>query len=153
MTAVLFVVFGVAIPVIATLKAGGSPKAWAVWGFWATAHILIVAVGLQLLMVFLMGAIWIALVRRQPHLDQTRRGLLVGCLIVALPATFSGWVPLPSVWLRNPTAQLGFATTVAALIVIVLNYLGVLFPRLIVPGLKQGQLIPPLDDTDPEPVR
>ena len=32
-------------------------------------------------------------------------------------------------------------------------YLGVLLPRLIVPGLKQGQLIPPLGDTDPEPVR
>jgi hypothetical protein len=32
-------------------------------------------------------------------------------------------------------------------------YLGVLIPRLVVLGLKQGQLIPPLGETDPEPVR
>jgi hypothetical protein len=147
-TAIVFEAFGVSIPMIAALKGGGSPTAWAVWGFWTTLRALSLVAGMQLPVVFLTGIIWIALVRRQPQLDQARRGLLLGCLIVSLPATLSTLVPEPSVWLPNPTAKPNISTIVAALIIIVLSYLGVLLPRLIVPGLKQGQLIPTLGETD-----
>jgi hypothetical protein len=142
-TAIVFEAFGVSIPVIAALIGGGSLKAWAVWGFWTTLQALVLVVSMQLPLVFLMGIIWIALVRRQPHLDQARRGLLLGCLIVSLPATLIAGMPKSFAWLPNPTAKPSVSTTVAVLIVVVLSYLGVLLPRLIVPGLKQGQLIPP----------
>ena len=144
--------FGVSLPVIGALIGRGPATAWAVWGFWTTLQALIV-VALQLPVVFLMGIVWIALVRRQPHLDRTRRGFLLRCLIVSLPATMSAWTPEAFGWVPNPTAKPDISTTVAALIAIVLSYLGVLLPRLIVPGLKQGQLIPTLGDADQEPVR
>ena len=108
---------------------------------------------MQLVLVFVMGIIWIALVRRQPTVDQTRAGFLLGCLIVSLPATLLAWMPEGLVRLPDLKAKPNISTTVAALIIIALSYLGVLLPRLIVPGLKQGQLIPPLVDTDQEPVR
>jgi hypothetical protein len=137
----------VSVIVIATLHGGGSVKAWAVWGFWTALQAVIVVVGIQLPLVFLMGIIWIALVRRQPHVDQTRRGFLLGCLIVSLPATLIAGAPQPSNLLRDLTARSGISIAVAALILIVLGFLGVLLPRLIIPGLKQGQLIPPLAET------
>jgi hypothetical protein len=152
-TAILFEAFGTSIPAIAALKGGGSPTSWAAWGFWTIVPVLGLVLGVQLPLLFLTGTIWTALVRRQPHLDQTRRGFLVGCLIVTLPAALTAAIPEPSALLRNPTAHSGISITVAALIFFVLNYLGVLLPRLIVPGLKQGQLIPTLADTDQEPVR
>jgi zinc transporter ZupT len=152
-SAIVFAAFGVSIPAIAALHGGGSPKAWAVWGFWTALQAAIWVVGMQLPLVFLMGIIWIALVRRQPQLDQSRRGLLLGCLIVSLPATLIALMPQSFVWLPNPTAKPDISTITAVLLGIVLCYLGVLLPRLIVPGLKQGQLIPPFADTDPEPVR
>jgi hypothetical protein len=68
---------------------------------------------------------------------------MLGCLIVSLPATVIAWLPKSFVWLPNPTAEPVFSTVVAALTMILLSYFGVLLPRLIVPGLKQGQLIPP----------
>jgi hypothetical protein len=142
-TAIVFDAFGVSTPAIAALKGGGSSTAWAVWGFWTTLQAVILVVGMQLPLVFLMGIIWIALVRRQPSLDEARRGLMLGCLIVSLPATVIGWMPKSFVWLPSPKAEPVFSTAAAALIMIVLSYFGVLLPRLIVPGLKQGQLIPP----------
>lgn len=141
-TAVVFETVSVSILVIATLHGGGSAKAWAVWGFWTTLQALIFLAGIQLPLIFLMGIIWIASVRRQSHLDQSRRGLLLGCLIVSLPATLIAAMPESFISLPNPTAEPVFSTTVAVLIIIMLCYLGVLLPRLIVPGLKQGQLIP-----------
>jgi hypothetical protein len=152
-TAILFEVFGISIPVILALRAGGSPTAWAVWGFWSIVPVLALVLGAQLPLVFLMGTIWTALVRRQPHVDQTRRGFLLGCLIVSLPATLIAGAPQPSNLLRDLTARSGISIAVAALILIVLGFLGVLLPRLIIPGLKQGQLIPPLAETAQEPVR
>jgi len=152
-TTIVFETVGVSILVIATLHGGGSVKAWAVWGFWTALQAAIWMVGMQLLLVFLMGIIWIALVRRQPQLDQSRRGLLLGCLIVSLPATVIGLTPESFAWLPNPAAKPDVSTIVAVLMGIVLSYLGVLLPRLIVPGLKRGQLIPPLGDTAQEPVR
>jgi len=152
-TAIVFEAFGVSLPAIAALKGGGSPTAWAVWGFWTALQILIFVVGIQLPLVFLMGIIWIASVRRQPHLDQSRKGLLLGCLIVSLPATLTALMPEAFASLPDPKAKPEISTTVALLIGIVLSYLGVLLPRLIVPGLKQGQLIPPVGETDPESVR
>lgn len=152
-TAILFEAVGVLLPAIAALIGGGSPTAWAVWGFWTALQAVVFVVGIQLPLVFLMGIIWIASVRRQPHLDQARRGLLLGCLIVSLPASLIAVMPQSFVSLPNPNAKPDISATVAVVMVIVFSYLGVLLPRLIVPGLKQGQLIPPLDDTDPEPVR
>lgn len=152
-TAVLFEVFGISTPALAALKTGGSPTAWAVWGFWSIVPVLTLVVGVQLPLLFVMGTIWTALVRRQPHLDQTRRGFLLGSLIVSLPATVIASMPESFFGLPNPTARADISTAVVVLIMIVLCYLGVLLPRLIVPGLKQGQLVPPLGDTDPEFVR
>ena len=152
-TTIVFETVGVSILVIATLHGGGSVKAWAVWGFWTALQAAVWMVGMQLLLVFLMGIIWIALVRRQPQLDQSRKGLLLGCLIVSLPATVIALTPESFVLFPNPAAKPAVSTIVAVLMGIVLSYLGVLLPRLIVPGLKQGQLIPSFADTDPEPVR
>jgi hypothetical protein len=64
-----------------------------------------------------------------------------------------GLTPKSFVWLPNPAAKPDVSTIVAVLMGIVLSYLGVLLPPLIVPGLKRGQLIPPLSDTAQEPVR
>jgi hypothetical protein len=152
-TAIVFETVGVSTLVIASLKGGGSVKAWAVWGFWTTLQAVMLVVVMQLPLVLLMGIIWIALVRRQPHLDEARRGLLLGCLIVSLPATAIASMPESFFGLPNPTARADISTGVAVLIMIVLCYLGVLLPRLIVPGLKQGQLLLPLGDPAQEPVR
>ena len=151
-TAILFEVFGISIPVIVALKAGGSPSAWAAWGFWTIVPVLALVVGVQLPLLFVMSTIWTALVRRQPYVDQTRRGFLLGCLIASLPATLTAAAPEPLNLLRDLTAHSRLSIAVAALILIVLSFLGVLLPRLIVPGLKQDQLISPLGDTQ-EPAR
>jgi len=152
-TAIVLEAFGVSIPAIAALRGGGSPSAWGVWGFWTTLQAVTLVVGMQLPLVSLMGIIWIALVRRQPSVDQTRNGFLLGCLIVSLPATLIAGAPDPTNLLRDLSAHSGISIAVAVLMLIVLSFLGVLIPRLIVPGLKQGQLIPPLAETDQEPVR
>jgi hypothetical protein len=152
-TAIVLEAVGVSFPAIAALVGGGSATGWAVWGFWTALQAVILVVGMQLPLVFVMAIVWIASVRRQPHLDQARRGLLLGCLIVSLPATLIALIPESFGRLPDPAAKPDVSTTVAALILIVLNFLGVLLPRLIVPGLKQGQLIPPLADTAQEPVR
>ena len=152
-TTILFGVFGISTPAIAALMAGASPTGWAAWGFWTIVPALAMVVGVQLPLLFVMGTIWTALVRRQPHVDQTRKGFLLGCLIVSLPATLTAAAPEPATLLRDLTAHSGISIAVAALILILLSFLGVLLPRLIVPGLKQGQLIPPLGDTAQEPAR
>jgi ABC-type Fe3+ transport system permease subunit len=152
-TTIVFAAFGVSIPALAALKGGGSAKAWAVWGFWTALNASIWVAGVQLPLVFLMGIVWIALVRRQPQLDESRRGLLVGSLIVSLPATLIALMPRSFAWFPNPTARADISTTVAVLMITVFSYLGVLLPRLIVPGMRQGQLVPPIGDPDPEPVR
>ena len=152
-TSIVCIALGVSLPTIGALIGRGPARAWAVWGFWTTLQALVWVVAMQLVFVFLMGIIWIALVGRQPDLDRTRRGFLLGCLMVSLPATLSAWTPKAFGWLPSPTTKPDISTMVTALISIGLCWLGVLLPRLIVPGLKQGQLIPPLGDTDPEPVK
>jgi hypothetical protein len=100
-----------------------------------------------------MSCLWLSVIRRQPEHDQTRRGFLIGCLIVSLPTTLGFWMLATSVYNRAPNAESAISITISELMTMVFVYLGVLLPRLVVPGLKQGQLIPPLGDTDPEPVR
>jgi hypothetical protein len=100
-----------------------------------------------------MSCLWLLVIRRRPEQDQTRRGFLIGCLIVSLPTTLSFWMLATWVYNQAPNAESAITITISELMTMVFVYLGVLLPRLIVPGLKQGQLIPPLDDTDPEPAR
>jgi len=126
--------------------------AWVVYAFSTTLELLVTVVGIQLLLTFIMSCLWLLVIRRQPERDQTRRNFLIGCLIVSLPTTLGFWMLATSVYNRAPNAESAISITISELMTMVFVYLGVLIPRLVVPGLKQGQLIPPLGDTAQEPV-
>lgn len=152
-TVLTFDAFVLALALLVTLGRGASLGPWVVYSFSTTLEQLMTVVGIQLLFTLIMSCLWLSVIRRQPERDQTRGGLLIGCLIVSLPTTLSFWILATSVYNRAPSAESGISVTISVLVTMVFVYLGVLLPRLIVPGLKQGQLISPLDDTDPEPVR
>ena len=152
-TALVFETFVVAVALLATLGRGPFFAGWIAYGFSATLEQMVAVLGIQLPLTFLMTFLWLSVIRRQPEHDQTRRGFLIGCLIVSLPTTLSFWMLATSVYNRAPNAESATSITISELMTMVFVYLGVLLPRLVVPGLKQGQLIPPLGDTDPEAVR
>jgi hypothetical protein len=142
-TAVVFEAVVVALALVGALRGGSSLTKWIVNVYWGTLGQLVLTLGMQLPLTLLMSGIWIGLVRRQPHLDQTRRGFLIGCLIVSVPATLAVWMFASGVNSLDATKILAPAVTGTALITMAFNYLGALLPRFIVPGLKQGQLVPP----------
>ncbi|MGZ3333247.1 MAG: hypothetical protein ACXU9O_12445 [Gemmatimonadaceae bacterium] len=152
-TALVFEALVVALALLVTLGQGPFLSAWVGYGFSATLEQLVTVLGIQLPLTFLMSCLWLLVVRRQPARDQTRQGFLIGCLIVSLPTTLSFWMLATSVYNRAPSAESAISITISELMTMILVYLGVLLPRLVVPGLKQGQLIPPLGDTAQEPVR
>ena len=146
-TALVFEAFVVALALLATLGRGPFLGGWVAYGFSATLEQVVTVLGIQSPLTFLMTFLWLSIIRRQPERDQTRRGFLIGCLIVSLPTTLSFWMLATSVYNRAPTAQSATWITISELMTMVFVYLGVLLPRLVVPGLKQGQLIPTLDET------
>jgi hypothetical protein len=146
-TALVVELFVVACALLATLGQGPFFGGWVAYGFSATLGQLVIVLGIQLPLTFLMSCLSLSVIRRQPEHDQTRRGFLIGCLIVSLPTTLSFWMLATSVYNRAPTAESATSITISELMTMVFVYLGVLLPRLVVPGLKQGQLIPTLDDT------
>ena len=146
-TALVFEAFVLAIALLVTLGQGPFLGAWVAYGFSTTLEQLVTVVGIQLLITLVMSCLWLLIIRRQPERDQTRRGVLIGCLIVSLPTTLSFWILATTVYNRAPSAESAISITISELMTMVFVYLGVLLPRLILPGLKQGQLIPPLGDT------
>lgn len=152
-TALVFEAFVLAVALWVTQGRGPFLGAWVAFGFSATLEQLVTVLGIQLQLTFLTSWLWLSVIRRQPERDQTRRGFLIGCLIVSLPTTLSFWILATLVYNRAPNPELGISITISELMTMVFVYLGVLLPRLIVPGLKQGQLVPPLGDTAQEPVR
>ena len=151
-TALVFEAFVVSLALLATLGRGPFLGAWVAYGFSATLEQLVTVLGIQLPLTLLMSFLWLLVVRRQPERDETRRGFLIGCLVVSLPTTLSFWMFATSVYKRAPNAESAISITISELMTMVFVYLGVLIPRLVVPGLKQGQLIPPLGETAQEPV-
>jgi hypothetical protein len=152
-TALVFEAFVLALALLVTLGRGPFLGAWVVYGFSTTLELLATVVGIQLPLTFIMSCLWLLVIRRQPERDQTRRGFLIGCLIVSLPTTLSFWMLATSVYNRAPSAESALSLTISELMTMVFVYLGVLLPRLGVPGLKQGQLIPTSGEPDQEHMR
>lgn len=142
-TTVLFEAFVLAIAGLGALSGRLSLSAWVANVFQGTRGHLLVILVLQLPLGFLSSSLWISAVRRQPQLDKTRRELLFGCLIVSIPPAVAFWSFVTSARSLSPDETVATYVTVSEVITAGFIYFGVLLPRLIVPGLKQGKLIPP----------
>jgi hypothetical protein len=151
-TTVLFEGFVLAIAGFGALSGRLSLSAWVANVFQGTLGHLVVILVLQVPLSFLSSSLWISAVRRQPHLDKTRRELLFGCLIVSIPPAVAFWSFVSSARSMSPDETVATYVTASEVITAGFIYLGVLLPRLIVPGLKQGQLAPTLKSA-PEHVR
>lgn len=145
-TALAIEAFVVAVAIVGSLFNEMSLSKWIAYTYHATFTQLILTVEFQFPLVLLMTGIWIGLVRRQPSLDRTRRGFLLGCLIVIMPATLFIWMLAAGGNIFDATRMLATPVIATALLTLVFNYLGALLPRFIVPGLKQGQLVPPTSE-------
>ncbi len=139
-TTVLFEAFVLAIAGLGALSGRLSLSAWVANVFQGTRGHLLVILVLQLPLSFLSSNLWISAVRRQPQIDKTRPELLFGCLIVSIPPAVAFRSFVTSARSMSPDETVATYVTASEVITAGFIYLGVLLPRLIVPGLKQGQL-------------